>query len=173
MQNRAVVMASGLFATPWLEDAPLDTPRGLKDPAACVAALEAAAAKLEKETGSLDTPYGQVAKLTVGTFTEEANGGPPDPLGIFNALPLPFGLSFMALEDNPGDSWIAAVEFGETANARVLLSYGNATQPGSPHVGDQLPLLMKGEMRPAWRTRAEIEANLEAREVVGPVATST
>jgi acyl-homoserine-lactone acylase len=74
----------------------------------------------------------------------------------------------MELEDNPGDSWIAAVEFGETANARVLLSYGNATQPGSPHHGDQLPLLMKGEMRDAWRTRAEIEANLEAREVVGP-----
>jgi len=173
VQARAEVMMSGLFATPWLEDEPLATPRGLADPAACVAALEQAAAKLEMETGSLDTPYGQVAKLRVGDFEVEASGGPGDPLGIFNALPLPFGLSYMALEDNPGDSWIAAVEFGETATARVLLSYGNATQPGSPHHGDQLPLLAKGEMRPAWRTRAEIEANLEAREVVGPAATST
>ncbi len=172
-QSRAQVMASGLFATPWLEEAPLATPRGLADPAACVAALEAAAAKLEQETGSLDTPYGQVAKLKVGDFEVEASGGPGDPLGIFNALPLPFGLSYMALEDNPGDSWIAAVEFGETANAHVLLSYGNSTQPGSPHRGDQLPLLARGELRPAWRTRAEIEANLESREVVGPAATGT
>ena len=154
VQARAQVMASGLFATPWLEEAPLETPRGLADPAACVAALEEAAAKLERETGSLDTPYGQVATLTVGNFTVEASGGPNDPVGIFNALPLPFGLSYMALEDNPGDTWIAAVEFGETADARVLLSYGNASQPGSPHHGDQLPLLMKGELRPAGAPRA-------------------
>ena len=73
-------MASGLFATPWLEDAPLDTPRGLADPAACVAALEEAAAKLERETGSLDTPYGQLATLTVGDYTAQASGGPADPV---------------------------------------------------------------------------------------------
>ncbi len=172
-QARAQVMASGLFATPWLEEAPLATPLGLADPAACVAALETAAAKLERETGSLDTPYGQVAKLTVGAFEVEASGGPNDPVGIFNALPLPFGLTYMEIEDNPGDSWIAAVEFGETARAQVLMSYGNATQPGSPHHGDQLPLLAKGELRPAWRTRAEIEANLESREVVGPAVSGT
>ncbi len=168
VQANAEVMASGLFATPWLEEAPLATPLGLADPAACVAALEAAATKLEGETGSLDTRYGEVAKLTVGEYEVEASGGPNDPVGIFNALPLPFGLTYMADADNPGDSWIAAVEFGETATAHVLLSYGNASQPGSPHHGDQLPLLARGELRPCWRTRAEIEANLEAREVVGP-----
>jgi acyl-homoserine-lactone acylase len=172
-QANAQVMASGLFASPWLEEAPLATPLGLRDPAACVAALEAAATKLETETGALDTPYGQVAKLTVGDFTVEASGGPNDPLGIFNALPLPFDLTYMAIEDNPGDSWIAAVEFGETAHARVLLSYGNASQPGSSHRGDQLPLLARGELRPCWRTRAEIEANLEAREVIGPTGQGT
>jgi acyl-homoserine-lactone acylase len=161
-------MASGLFATPWLEEAPLATPRGLADPAACVAALEAAATKLERETGSLDTRYGDVAKLHVGDYEVEASGGPNDPLGIFNALPLPFDLTYMAIEDNPGDTWIAVVEFGETATAHLLLSYGNASQPGSPHRGDQLPLLARGELRPAWRTRAEIDANLTAREVVGP-----
>ena len=62
---------------------------------------------------------------------------------------------------------MAAVEFGETVRARVLLTYGNASQPGSPHVGDQLVLSANGEMRPAWRTREEIEANLEEREELG------
>ena len=66
-----------------------------------------------------------------------------------------------------GDSYIAAVEFGEPVRAQVLMTYGNATQPGSPHIGDQLALSAKGELRPAWRTREEIEANLEAREVLG------
>lgn len=52
-------------------------------------------------------------------------------------------------------------------DGRVLLSYGNASQPGSPHDGDQLPLLSEQRLRPAWRTRAEVEANLELREGVG------
>jgi acyl-homoserine-lactone acylase len=47
------------------------------------------------------------------------------------------------------------------------MTYGNATQPGSPHLGDQLVLAAKGEMRTAWRSRKEIEANLEAREELG------
>jgi acyl-homoserine-lactone acylase len=172
-QENAAVMASGLFASPWLEEAPLATPMGLADPAACVAALETAATKLEKETGSLDTPYGQVATLKVGDYEVEASGGPNDPVGIFNALPLSFGLTYMEDADNPGDTWIAAVEFGETAQAYVLMSYGNASQPGSPHHGDQLPLLARGELRPAWRTRAEIEANLESRELFGPTESGT
>ena len=33
------------------------------------------------------------------------------------------------------------------------MSYGNATQPGSSHRGDQLELFAKKELRPAWRTR--------------------
>jgi len=48
----------------------------------------------------------------------------------------------------------------------VLLTYGNASQPGSPHVGDQLALFARKEMRQAWRTREEIEAHLEARELL-------
>jgi acyl-homoserine-lactone acylase len=62
---------------------------------------------------------------------------------------------------------VAAVEFGETVRAQVLLIYGNTSQPGSPHVGDQLVLAAKGEMRTVWRTREEIEANLETRKTLG------
>jgi acyl-homoserine-lactone acylase len=69
-----------------------------------------------------------------------------------------------------GDAYIAAVEFGATARAQVLLTYGNASQPGSPHIGDQLPLAATGQLRPAWRTRAAILAHLETRELVPPFA---
>jgi acyl-homoserine-lactone acylase len=45
------------------------------------------------------------------------------------------------------------------------MSYGDSSQPGSPHIGDQIPLLSAKQMRDAWRTRAEVEANLESRDV--------
>ena len=49
--------------------------------------------------------------------------------------------------------------------AKVLMTYGNASQPGSPHISDQAPLLARHELRDAWRTRAEVEANLESRDI--------
>jgi hypothetical protein len=56
--------------------------------------------------------------------------------------------------------------FEPPIQTEVLLSYGNVTQPGSPHRGDQLQLLAEKELRPAWRTREEVEANLERSELL-------
>jgi acyl-homoserine-lactone acylase len=61
---------------------------------------------------------------------------------------------------------VAAVEFSDPVRAEVLLSYGNASQAGSSHRGDQLPLLAEKELRTAWRTREEVEANLERSELL-------
>ncbi len=47
-----------------------------------------------------------------------------------------------------------------------LLTYGNASQAGSPHVGDQLKLFAEKQLKPVWRTRAEVEKNLEKRETL-------
>jgi acyl-homoserine-lactone acylase len=61
---------------------------------------------------------------------------------------------------------VAITEFGEQVRAKVLLTYGNATQPHSPHVGDQLPLFAEKKMRDAWLSREEVEGNLAKREVL-------
>ncbi len=45
-----------------------------------------------------------------------------------------------------GDTFVAAVEFGEKVKAKVLLSYGNSSQPGSPHRVDQLSLLAEKKL---------------------------
>lgn len=50
--------------------------------------------------------------------------------------------------------------------AQVLVGQGNATQPGSPHVGDQSVLFSEQTMREAWLTRDVIEANLEMSETL-------
>jgi acyl-homoserine-lactone acylase len=64
-----------------------------------------------------------------------------------------------------GDSFIALVSFDGPVRAKVLMSYGNASQPGSPHIADQAPLLAQHQLRDAWRARAEVEAHLESRDI--------
>ena len=163
LSEYAARRASGsLYAVPWREDEPLATPHGLADPAAAVAALEAAADSVQKAYGSLDVALGEVSRLRRDSVDLPASGG-PDELGVFRALwSAPAGGG--RVQAYGGDSYVAAVEFSTPVRARVLLTYGNASQPGSPHRVDQLPLFAGKELRPAWRTRAEVEANLEARE---------
>jgi len=56
-----------------------------------------------------------------------------------------------------GDSFVAAVEFGDEPRAEVALYYGNASQPGHPHRGDQLELFRDKRLRPALLTRKEVK----------------
>ncbi len=63
-----------------------------------------------------------------------------------------------------GDSFIALVSFDGPTRAKVLMTYGNASQPGSPHIADQAPLLAEHRLRDAWRTPAEVLAHLEGRD---------
>jgi len=155
---------SDIFARSWSEDSPLETPDGLADPAAALEALETAARRVETDYGALDVEWGKIHRLRMGDLDFPANGG-PDSLGIFRAL------SFRELGQGlrgaaSGDSFVMAVEFSNPVRAQALLSYGNASQPDSPFLGDQLQLFSRKELRPVWRTREEIEANLAFREVV-------
>jgi acyl-homoserine-lactone acylase len=65
---------------------------------------------------------------------------------------------------------VALVEFSQPVRAKALLSYGNASQPGSPHRGDQLTLFARKQLRPIWRTRKEIEAQVELTEVLSHIS---
>ena len=57
------------------------------------------------------------------------------------------------------------VEFApDGAHAQALLGYGNASRPGSPHITDQLPLFDAKTLRPAWRTRQDVEQHAVSRE---------
>lgn len=159
---------TSLFSTPWDPAQPLTTPRGLKDPEAAVQALTAAAKQVQSLFGRLDVPWGDVARFRQGDIDLPANGFQGNPFGVFRVLFFDDSTleTTRQIVAEGGDSYVAAVEFGETVQARVLLTYGNASQPGSPHIGDQFALSANGEMRTAWRTREEIEAHLEKHEVL-------
>ena len=150
------------FAHPYDIGHPLTTPSGLADPKAAAAALDAAARDMIATFGALDKPWGEAMRIRWGDKDLPASGG-PNRLGVFDVLDFDRGKDGVRAADN-GDTWVALVSFDGPARAKVLLSYGNASQPGSPHISDQAPLLAKQTLRDAWRTRAEVEANLEGKD---------
>ncbi len=156
-------MPANWFATPWNENSPLTTPDGLADAAGAVKVLGAAANTVKLLYGSLDVTWGEVARLRYSKEDLPASGGPGE-FGIFRVIDLFPGMGGR-FQQFAGDSYIAAIEFSEPVRAKVLTTYGNATQPSSSHVGDQLPLYARNELRSVWRTRKEIEAHLESRKV--------
>ncbi len=161
---RRAARAGSVFAVRWREAEPLATPRGLANPGAAVQALVEAAGLVTKAYGAIDVPWGQVYRLRVGGRDLPANGGPGD-LGIFRVVNFTEDADGR-MRATGGDSYVATIEFGPAVRARSLVSYGNASQPGSPHIGDQIELFAKKQLKPVWLSRAEIELNLERRETV-------
>jgi acyl-homoserine-lactone acylase len=150
------------WATPYALKDPLTTPAGLADPKAAAAALDAAAQHVLATDGALDAPWSQVMRIRVGGTDLPASGG-PGRLGVFDVIDYAAPANGTRTADF-GDSFIALVSFGKTQHARVLMTYGNASQPGSPHIADQAPLLASHTLRDAWLTRAEVAAHLESRD---------
>jgi len=180
--NPAIALATPAsqknFAVPYDVNEPLTTPRGLKDPKAAAMMLDAAAAETEKTYGAIDTKWGTVMRFQLNGQsdgdTAAVRGAPIDGVdlpgnGGYGALGIFRVVTFGPMVDGVktpvhGDTITVAVEFTQPVRAKAFLSYGNASQPGSKHHTDQMPLLERKQWRPVWRTRAEIEANLEKRE---------
>ena len=153
----------GGYVVPFDEHRPLDTPRGFKDPSRAVALLDRVAADIEKQYGSLHVKWGDVARLRRGNSDLPGNGA-PSMMGAIRTLDLGLFADGKA-QGVHGDTFYAVVEFSRPIHAEALLGYGNWSKPGSKHVDDQLPLFSRKQMRPVWKTRVEIEANLESRKI--------
>jgi acyl-homoserine-lactone acylase len=147
-----------LFSKPWQDNSPRNTPDGLANPQKAVAILLKVANKVKTDYGSLDIPWGKVFRLQNGNINLPANGGSGG-LGIFRVVDFePIDRKrFRAVQ---GDSFVAAIEFSQPVKAMALTSYGNATQPNSTDVGDRLKLFSQKRLRPVWRLRQEVKANL-------------
>jgi acyl-homoserine-lactone acylase len=153
----------GGFKVPTDDTRPLDTPRGFKDPAKAMALLDTVAGDVEKEYGALAVKWGDVLRFRRGNADLPGNGA-PSPLGAIRTI----GVSAFKdgkVEAVSGDTFYAVIEYSTPQRGEVLLNYGNWSKAGSKHIEDQLPLASRKQMRPMWRTRADIEANLESRKV--------
>jgi acyl-homoserine-lactone acylase len=159
---RAMMEDGSPFATPYQLDAPRTTPDGLANPDTAARTLARVARKVESRYDSLDVSWGEVHRLVGPNGSYPASGG--DGLfGIFRVLK--FGEREAGRRRATfGDSYMALTEFTEDGpRARAILPYGNASQPGSPHRGDQLEMYAEKRMRPVWLNRDSIRAHLERR----------
>lgn len=162
--NKFNVWNDSNYAEQWSIDAPNTTPDGLADPKRAVQLLEQAATEIETKFGSLDTAWGDYYRINYNGKNLPANGIDGS-MGVFRVA-WPGGGDENNMYVGGGDSWVGVIEFGDAVKAKVLLSYGNATQKDSPHNGDQLELFSKKELRNAWFTKAEVEANTARIEVI-------
>lgn len=148
------------YAVKWTLDDPIETPRGLKDPAAAVVMLKQAVAKTKQLYGAIDRPFGDVSRFHLGSVNLPGNGGFGN-TGVFRTItwgPMKDG------ERTPqhGETWVSMVEFSTPMKAVGMMSYGNSSQPGSPHNSDQLKFLNAKTFRTLWIDRKDVEAHLEA-----------
>ena len=161
------------FRIEWSDVDPLSSPIGLADPNSSVKYLVEAAAQLKTQFGQLDVPWGDVNGIVlVGHdpsfqhvlpfFPPLPASGSGDPFGGLRALyyfpaPAPFTNQNWVYN---GDTYVQIVEFTPAgAKAQGLLTYGNASRPGSPHITDQISLFREKKLRSVYRTRPEVEAH--------------
>ena len=151
-----------IYINPWQFDKPASTPNGLRSPKYAVARLIWAAGEVERRFGSLDAPWGEFNRFRSGNIDLPGNGAPSN-YGSYRAIGYQYqkDKKFKAVV---GDSYVAITEFGTPVKAMVSLSYGNASQPGNKHVGDQLKLMSDKKLRPALLTRDDALKNLEEKE---------
>jgi acyl-homoserine-lactone acylase len=162
---------SSIYETPWSESMPISTPDGLSNPEEAVDALEKVVQGMMEQYGHLDVPWGEVNRIEYNGISLPANGA-AGAVGVFRVA------AASKPEDGVqavrhGDSWVGVIEFGETPRAKVLLSYGNSTQKGSSHYGDQLKLFSEKKLRDAWRTPAELEGHIVKTEILNAMERQT
>jgi acyl-homoserine-lactone acylase len=149
------------YAVKWDANDPIETPRGIADPAVGAATLKAAVAETVKLYGAVDRPYGEVSRFQIGDVNLPANGGMGN-LGIFRTI------TWGPMKDGEriplaGETWVSMVEFSRPMKAMGVMSYGDSSQPGSKHNSDQLKYVASRTLRTLWVKRPDVEKHVEER----------
>ena len=149
------------FKNKWMADDAIATPDGIADPAKAILLLKEAIAETKSKYGALDRPFGEVSRFAIDQVDLPGNGGFGN-TGLFRTI------TWGPLKDGKrtplhGETWQSMVEFSTPLKAMGAMSYGNASQPGSPHRSDQLQFMAQKTYRTLWTTRPQVEENLEQR----------
>jgi acyl-homoserine-lactone acylase len=156
--------AGGMVAVPWSRDDPFRTPRGLKDPAAAVAALIDAARTLLDCGLPLTTAIGQVWSMRFGGHSAPADGGPGETgvLKVLMPMPEDDGGSTVVF----GETFTAIVEFGTPVHAEGVMTYGNRTENPGLGTARQLQMVSDKQTRPLHLLRSDVEQHTTRRELL-------
>lgn len=136
-----------------------------------LSALRQAAETLNNDFGSWQVPWGEInryQRLTGDLVQDFDDNAPSIPVGFasgrwgalasFGARTYP---GTRRMYGTSGNSFVAAVEFGQPLRAKAITVGGLQSDPDSPHFDDQAQMYANGEFRDVFFYRDDIEANLE------------
>ena len=134
-------------------------------------ALDAVVGKLKADFGTWDVPWGEVnrfQRLTGDIVHPFDDGKLSIPVGFPSAR---WGslASFGARSFNgskkiygtTGNSFLAAVEFGDKVQARAVTAGGQSGNPASPHFNDQAERYSKGDLREVYFYPEQLKEHTE------------
>ncbi|CAM5278283.1 penicillin acylase family protein [Streptomyces abikoensis] len=165
---RAVPQAE-LWRVPFSPAAPVTTPNTLNTASPAVGrALADAVAELRSAGIALDAPLGEHQFVERNGKRIPVAGG-ADALGIWNMIEsAPWDSARGGYSEvRHGSSYIQAVGFdgGPCPVARTLLTYGQSSDPASPHSADQTRLFSAGRMVPGRFCEKDILSSPQLRVV--------
>jgi acyl-homoserine-lactone acylase len=134
-----------------------------------VQALAGALRNLQSEWGTIEVPWGLLnrhqrplpgARVALdSTRISLPIGATSGALGsVFSYESAPFGHAGPRI-GRGGNSFVKVIAFGPRLTAASILNYGQSGDPASAHFFDQAALYARREFKPAWYTRADVEAN--------------
>ncbi|MBA3351823.1 MAG: penicillin acylase family protein, partial [Blastocatellia bacterium] len=149
------------FAKVWSVADPFNTPRGLADIPRAIESFVTAVSEVKRLYGSIDIAWGDVHRVRRGKVDVPV-GGCGNDLGCFRIM------GFTRAQDGKlvatgGDSWVLAVEFGDTPRAYSILAYGQSSLTSSPWHADQAEMFAKGEMKKVAFTVENVNAQAVVR----------
>ena len=127
--------------------------------------------ELERRFGTWMIPWGEVNRFQRisgeidASFDDEA---PSIPVGFTTARwghLAAYGMrgkhDVNRIYGTRGNSFVAAVEFGEKVRAKTILAGGQSSDPNSPHFNDQAEMYADGIFKEAAFYREDVEARAE------------
>lgn len=135
--------------------------------------------QLVAQHGSWRVPYGEINRLQrdiswgptpidTPTFNNKAESlplagvsGNEGAIFTFNAIPFRLTNEKQRFGVH-GASYVSVVEFGPETHALSVVTFGASGNPKSSHYFDQARLYAKGQFKPSWFTRNEVESNAKA-----------
>ena len=133
--------------------------------------LESAAARLEKDFGRWQTPWGEInrfQRITDDIFPKFDDSAPSIPvpftssrwgsLASFAARPYPQTKKWYGTS---GNSFVAVVEFGDSVRARAITAGGESGNPSSPHFNDEALRYSTGDLREVYFYPSQLKAHTE------------